>query len=78
MPFNIHDRARQLVAQSRAPLDLNAAYRELSRRAQEARARRSLGFYAPRRSTNTHLNTIETPAGSDSWRVSARLPYADA
>ncbi len=83
MPYDIHARARQLVAQSRAPIDLDAAYRELSRRSAESRARRRVlaTVPAPSAADLAHLNTIETPRGRDSWREipqrEIRLPYRD-
>lgn len=35
--MNIHDRARQLVAQSKAPMTLSQAYSELARHRRRAR-----------------------------------------
>lgn len=39
MHYDIHARARDLVRQSRGVLNIEAAYRELNRRSQEARRR---------------------------------------
>jgi hypothetical protein len=46
--MNIHDRARQMVAQSRGPMSREEAYSELARRAgKRARNRRLKKAYKP-------------------------------
>lgn len=72
--YNIHDRARQMQAQSRSPIDISSCYRELTRRAAKKREQRALA---------AHLSTIETPTGPGSWKNipqqtrEIRLPYRD-
>lgn len=76
--YNIHDRARQMVAQSGRPMSMSEAYAELARRA--AAKRRSLGMVYLKRSTAEHFATIETPQGGDAWHKQPRgirLPYRD-
>jgi hypothetical protein len=60
--MNIHDKARQIVAQSPRPMELRDAYARLSRR-------RDYGRVTVKPSTATA--NIESP------RPQIRLPYAD-
>jgi len=61
--MNIHDKARQIVAQSPRPMELRDAYARLSRR-------RDYGRVTVKRSDSALAN-IESP------RPQIRLPYAD-
>ena len=61
--MNIHDKARQIVAQSPRPMELRDAYARLSRR-------RDYGRVTVKRSDSATAN-IESP------RPQIRLPYAD-
>jgi len=60
--MNIHDKARQIVAQSPRPMELRDAYARLSRR-------RDYGRVTVKRDPS--LSAIQSP------RPQVRLPYAD-
>jgi hypothetical protein len=66
--MSIHDRARQMVAQSRRPMELSEAYAALGRRSSKRRVLSTVP--APSQELNRHLNTIERPR-------EMRLPYRD-
>jgi hypothetical protein len=69
--INIHERAREIAAQSRGRLTVAAAYIELSRRAQAARTRRK-NYGATAITARDRLAFRNVEPGP-----SYRLPYAD-
>ena len=66
--IDIHQRARELAAQSRGRITVAAAYLELNRRAQASRTRRkNYGTTTITARDRLTFRNVETP----------RLPYAD-
>ena len=68
-PMSIHERARQMVAQSRRPMSVGEAYSLLGRRS-HSRKREVLGVVRNSPELNSHLATVERPR-------EMRLPYRD-
>lgn len=70
MTADIHDRARELVRQSRGAMGLAAAYRELSRRGAESRRRAKYGTLRDDGSAGNAFANVESPRP-------LRQPYRD-